>query len=91
MGRVGSGPPRSGLGSTHGRVPYNWLPLYVWTQPVKDGLVARPEDLVQWRLSYRAALERWQLGEREVVFPDGAYWLPHFHGAESGPRAPPAA
>jgi hypothetical protein len=58
----------------------------------RDGRrVAILEGLVQWRLSYRAALERWQQGEREVVFPDGAYWLPHFHGAKSGPRAPPAA
>ena len=49
--------------------------------------------LQQWRSDYHQALERWRDLDREVRFPWGAYWIPHFHGAETSdpPRGPPVA
>ncbi len=56
-----------------------------------EGHQALLRDLRKWRAAYREALEHWQLGEREVVFPLGSYWLPSFHGANVAPaRDPPA-
>jgi hypothetical protein len=30
---------------------------------------------------YRAALDAWRTGDREVVFPHGTWWMADFHGA----------
>jgi REP element-mobilizing transposase RayT len=35
-----------------------------------------------FRASYRAALERWRAGVRDVFFPVGTWWMRAFHGAE---------
>ena len=50
-------------------------------------------ELQQWRHDYRVALQRWCDLDRTVPFPWGAYWFPHFHGAETTPppRGPPHA
>ena len=57
-----------------------------------EGHTALLRDLQEWRGAYREALERWQLGERHVVFPPGSYWLPRHHGANVAPaRDPPFA
>ncbi|AUX40502.1 transposase [Sorangium cellulosum] len=34
-----------------------------------------------FRASYRAALEKWRIGVRDVVFPAGTWWMRTFHGA----------
>lgn len=34
-----------------------------------------------FRASYRAALDRWRTGARDVVFPAGTWWMRVFHGA----------
>ncbi|WP_437585834.1 transposase [Sorangium sp. So ce1000] len=34
-----------------------------------------------FRTSYRAALERWRAGVRDVVFPAGTWWMCTFHSA----------
>ena len=56
-----------------------------------EGHEALKTELREWRNRYREHLERWQRGERDVVFPCGSYELPHVHGArvEAAPRAPP--
>lgn len=38
---------------------------------------------------YREALERWQQGEHEVVFPYGTWWMVNVHGACVGPPLQP--
>jgi hypothetical protein len=47
--------------------------------------IALLAELVNWRLSYRVARAAWRNGEREVVFPHGAYGLPRLHGARVAP------
>ncbi|WP_437679105.1 transposase [Sorangium sp. So ce131] len=34
-----------------------------------------------FRAAYRAALEKWRIGLRDVVFPTGTWWMRTFHGA----------
>ncbi len=34
-----------------------------------------------FRASYRAAIERWRAGLRDVIFPVGTWWMRVFHGA----------
>jgi REP element-mobilizing transposase RayT len=37
---------------------------------------------------YRAALDAWRAGDREVVFPQGTWWMSVFHGAAMGVAVP---
>lgn len=43
--------------------------------------IALLAELVTWRCAYRAAFLAWRRGDRDVVFPLGAFALPRFHGA----------
>ncbi|MCO5171313.1 MAG: hypothetical protein M9894_33850 [Planctomycetes bacterium] len=43
--------------------------------------IALLAELVSWRSTYRAVFLAWRGGEREVVFPLGAYGHPRHHGA----------
>lgn len=49
--------------------------------------IALLAELVNWRVSYRVARTTWQSGQRDVVFPHGAYALPRFHGARVAPSS----
>ncbi|MCO5172511.1 MAG: hypothetical protein M9894_39945 [Planctomycetes bacterium] len=49
--------------------------------------IALLAELVNWRVSYRVARTAWRGGERDVVFPHGAYGLPRLHGARVAPAA----
>lgn len=49
--------------------------------------IALLAELVNWRRAYRVAFVAWRRGDREVVFPLGAYALPRFHGARVAPAA----
>ncbi|MCW8137451.1 MAG: hypothetical protein KIT58_00930 [Planctomycetota bacterium] len=49
--------------------------------------IALLAELVNWRVSYRVARVVWRGGERDVVFPHGAYGLPRLHGARVAPAA----
>jgi len=40
--------------------------------------------------SYHAAMERWRLGARDVVFPEGTWWMRVFHGVREVVATPPA-
>lgn len=46
------------------------------------------EDDRRWRAQYRDRFERWQRGERDVVFPHGTYKMLHVHRVAVAP--PPA-
>ena len=37
--------------------------------------------------AYRAALEQWCSGQRDVAFPRGSWWMEHFHAARVSPFA----
>ncbi len=41
------------------------------------------ETLRAFQLAYRAALEAWRQGMREVAFPVGTWWMRVHHGARS--------
>jgi hypothetical protein len=52
--------------------------------------VARIAALQAWRAEYAQARAAWLAGNRDVLFPHGAYGLPRFHGARSHPpNGPP--
>jgi putative transposase len=36
------------------------------------------------RSAYRAALERWRTGDRDVAFPAGTWWMRVFHAVNIG-------
>jgi REP element-mobilizing transposase RayT len=40
-----------------------------------------------FRVSYRAALERWRNGARHILFPAGTWWMRVFHNAKVGSMA----
>ncbi|APR78423.1 Transposase [Minicystis rosea] len=40
------------------------------------------EAVRSFRMSYRAAIERWRAGLRSVAFPSGTWWMRVFHGAD---------
>ena len=54
-----------------------------------EARVAALRDLVAFRRTYRAALERWRAGERDVVFPHGTYAMAVWHGVRVA--RPPAS
>ncbi|MBK9265976.1 MAG: transposase [Polyangiaceae bacterium] len=37
-----------------------------------------------FRAAYRAALERWCMGDRDVAFPEGTWWMRVFHSVNIG-------
>ena len=43
------------------------------------------EQLRGFRRAYRAAYETWRSGERDVVFPQGSWWVVRFGGAQAAP------
>ncbi len=46
-------------------------------QALRQGIAV----LRAFRQAYRAALERWHRGVRDVLFPYGTWWMAHHHGA----------
>ena len=83
--------PLASVGDTYPRFARN--PRIACRDPgLRKRLLA---ELQQWRYDCRAALRRWCDHDLAVAFPWpwGAYWVPHFHGAETAApsRAPPAA
>ncbi len=43
-----------------------------------------------FRAAYRAALVEWCKGVRDVLFPEGTWWMRAFHAVCSGPQGPAA-
>lgn len=49
-----------------------------------DIAVMAARAVTAFRAAYRAALKKWCAGERDVAFPEGAWWMRVFHGVSIG-------
>jgi hypothetical protein len=54
-------------------------PKVAATEPAAKALMLKVRKV--FLAQYRAALERWCKGERDVVFPEGTWWMVRHHGA----------
>ena len=53
-----------------------------------DALRRAADAVRAFRLAYRTALDRWRIGVRSVVFPEGTWWMRIFHAVSVGAAEP---